>query len=192
MANLSENQEKIIEAFLMLARENPNEKITVQMIADRADLHRSTIYKYHFSNIEDIIRHIRQILDKELVESFHQVLEKDITDDSALLDFIANTLLPSLYHRRTWLKVLYTTDVDPTFERYLLKSYSPLVEDYLNKLEKETVIGSHFAAQVVVREMLALISTWLTDDEPEPLSLFKKKFLTVFKMSPFDFLTIEH
>lgn len=191
MANLSDNQEKIIDAFFTLAAANPDTTITVQMLADEVGLHRSTFYRYYFASVDDVLDHIHALIDQDILSGFDESLEEDITSNQPLYDFLDNTVLPTLYNRRAWLKVLYKTDLDPTFGHYLLDTYTPIVERYLDKIGKQSPIGNHFAARVVMGEFLALVSTWLTDDEPEPVELFKEKFIAVLSVAPLDFLSVD-
>lgn len=187
LVTTSETQQRIIDAYFRIIQENPDtKKVTLGMVAEKAGMRRESVYRYHFKNIEEIRDRIHYLIDGGL--------EKEVLDfvDGKTFDinsFIATKLLRLLYEKRAWLKVMYSTDVDAEWESFLLKKYIPIITKYLELIGREDIIPNKFLAEVAVKEILALISTWLTDEQPEPASLFKEKFLHVFHYSPYDILT---
>lgn len=181
-----DKQRLIIDAYFRILQENPEIKdITIKMLASKSGMSRESIYRYHFGSIEEIKERICLLADGELEEETKKFLSKETHNLSI---FLSKILLPYLYEKRDWLKILYNTDVEATWRSYLLKKYTPVVEDYLDKIGKRGVVPNAFLASIIVKECLAIISTWLTDPNPEPASLFKEKFLHIFKSSPYDLL----
>ncbi|CAM3027667.1 transcriptional regulator [Lactococcus hircilactis] len=183
----SETQLKIIDAYFRILQEKPDTKIiTLDMVAKKVGMRRESIYRYHFKNIEEIRDRIHYLIDGGLEKEAVEFVDGKTFDINS---FIANKLLPLLYEKRDWLKVMYSTDIDAEWQSFLLKKYVPIVTNYLELIGEEDIIPNKFLAEVAVKEILALISTWLTDEQPEPASLFKEKFLCVFQYSPYGILT---
>jgi AcrR family transcriptional regulator len=191
MVVTTENQTKVIEALLRIAQENPkNKRITVTEVAKRAGMTRTSFYKYNFDDMESILTRMHDILDGEIYRGFNAIITGKIRDDQPLLKFLNDTVLPTLYDQRAWLKTIYTTNVDLGWERYLQDKYAPLIETYLDKIGKKLPIENHYIGLIVIKEFLALVSTWITDDNPEPASLFKEKFMGALQTSPYAFLSL--
>ncbi len=181
MIIITDTQRKIIDAFFLAAKEHPRRKeMTMQLIADRAGMNKATIYKYHFSSVDEIIEKIHFLVDKDIGNAFENFITSDRSDFTS---FMTDNMLPHLYDNKDWLKILYGTNIDPDWLDFLVNKYSPMVEKYLNKIEKNEVIPNFYLSQVVVKEFISIISVWLTDDTPEPVSLFKRKFLGILQLS---------
>ncbi|MFK4935934.1 hypothetical protein ACI1UF_06300 [Lactococcus garvieae] len=71
------------------------------------------------------------------------------------------------------------------------EKYSPVVEAYLNKIGKKEIFSNAYLANILLKEFLSILSTWLTDDIPEPVSLFQKKFLYLLSLSPADIANVK-
>lgn len=186
MKIITDSQRKIIDAFFLIAKEQPNQRITFQMLADQSGMRRESIYRYHFSNLEELIEKVHDIIDNEISSAFEEFVNNG---DLNLLKFLSYLVLPCLYEKKDWLKILYGTNVDPGWSNFLEERYFPLIECYLNKKGKNDIIPNFFLSKVIVKEFLAIVAVWLTDDNPEPASLFQRKFVHIFQQSPAAMLT---
>lgn len=177
----TETQKKIIEAFLILASTSSNKKITVEMIGHEIGMSRENIYRNHFRGIKEIIERIHYLIDEEIFSKFQEFVD---SGNSNITGFLAEQILPILYEKKEWLKVLYGTNTDPDWTFFLETKYVPLITNFLEKIEKKDVIPNFLLAQIIVKEFIALVSVWLTDNNPEPPELFIKKFLHIMSQSP--------
>ena len=185
----TEGQKKIIAAFFEVAATvGDTDKITIKMIADQVGIRRESIYKYHFRNIDEIINHIHNLIDKEVFERFkYHTIDKG----GDAVWFLTYEFLPVLYEKREWLKILYSTKVDPSWMEFLVNRYVPIIKEYLDLNNKNEPIHNLYLSKIVVKEFLSIVSTWLTHDEPESLASFQKKFLYLLKLSPYSILSQE-
>jgi len=182
----SMTQYKIIDAYFRVLQENPClKKVTLGMVAEKAGMRRESIYRYHFQGVEDIQDRIHYLINLEIKESVQSFLLNDALD---LDTFLNQSFLPILYAKKDWLKIMSKTTADTEWNKFLIEEYAPLIENYLDSIEKKEVIPNSFLALILIKEVLAITSTWLTDDEPEPVSLFTEKFISIIKKSPFDLL----
>lgn len=181
----SDSQKRLIEAFFRVAEEHPEQKITFAMIAERAGMSRENAYRNHFRGIPEIIKRIHFLIDNDISTEFEKFTASDDTD---ILRFIGKSILPFLYDKKDWLRVLYGTNVDSEWFTFLQQRYVPLVTIYLDKIEKNDVIPNTLLSQLIVKNFLSIISVWLTDNNPEPPSLFIKKFIHLLQQSPADMM----
>lgn len=184
----TETQRMIIDAFFQVAYDNPDKKITVEMISRYAGMTRENIYHNHFKGIKEIIEKIHFLLDIELSNKFKKLVKSEEPD---ILEFFCKDLLQFFYEKKDWLKVLYGTTVDPSWQNFIQERYSPYIEEYLDKFGKDNLISNYFLAQVIVQEFVSIISIWITDKQPEPPSLFIRKFIFIINQSPVDLLRVE-
>ncbi|CAM3102791.1 TetR/AcrR family transcriptional regulator [Lactococcus hircilactis] len=181
----SDSQRQLIEAFFRVAKEYPEQKMTFAMVAKRAGMSRENAYRNHFRGIPEIIERIHFLIDNEIRTDFEKFISSEDPDISKFF----STILPFLYEKQEWLRVLFNSYIDPNWLMFLQQKYIPLFTDYLDKLGKVDVFSNAFLSQIVVKEFLSIISTWLSTDSPEPPALFVKKFIHLLQQSPIDMLT---
>ena len=186
----TDNQQRVIDTFFLIAKETPDvNKISLQMIASRLGIRRESIYKYCFRTPDEILERAHYLIDKKIEEKVTEVVSGKHNDFAI---FLSHEILPLLYEKKDWLQILYNTCLDPKWGKFLEKKYAPLIERYLDNIGKEYIIPNNFLALLVVKEFFAIVSTWLKDPNPEPTSLFQKKFLQVFNSSPNELLSQSH
>ncbi|GAB2024440.1 hypothetical protein OfM1_05110 [Lactovum odontotermitis] len=187
MVELSEKQKMIIEAFFLLAQEVADpQKITMQMIADRAGITRQNIYAKHFDSIEEMIQKIHILIDSQCMEKMEEFFEANRHD---LVDYFADEVLPILYERRAELRVLYRTNLDRRWSLFLEKQYAPMIEAYLRKSGKVVEVSYKFLSRLIVGQVMTLIACWLVEDNPLQPTLFKEEFVTLLSVSTYDWLS---
>lgn len=151
----------LIDAFCLIAKDKPIEKITVREVTEKAGYNRCTFYQY-FTDVYDLLEHIENIVLSQIKENF----EKNIVrEDFNRTFFDAFTriqqeqapyfnLLLSPAHYGRFTEKLYSK-VMPTFmERFNLQKENP-ADEYL--------VGMYFATVVTA------ISRWIRDGRLLPL-----------------------
>ncbi|MCH4171348.1 MAG: TetR/AcrR family transcriptional regulator [Lactobacillus sp.] len=156
------------------------------MVADKAGIRRQSIYGRHFNSIEDIITTIHSIIDNEIAEKVKDAIANTATDP---ITYFSKEMLPLLYNRRDWLKVLYGTVIDDSWINFLQDKYTPIFRAYLEKVGNKSGFSNDFLSGLIVSQVIAILGNWLTSNTPEPASLFRKKFMRILNTSTFDLLT---
>lgn len=195
MLIINDTQLKIIDAFFVLTNENTSlHDITMQSIADKAGIRRQNIYKNHFNGIQDIIRTVHLLIDRDCKKKLETYIMSRNNQD--LPTFIAEEILPLLYARRDWLKPLYNSSIDPDWIPFLHEQYSPLIKMYYeNKVESISSslnICPEFLYKLVIDNILSIISGWITSDFPDPPSIFRDKFIRLSSLSLDNLLNVDN
>lgn len=134
MLIISDTQLRIIDSFFLVAEESKkHQKVTMQLVADRAEIRRQNIYKNHFHGIEDIINTVHLLIDHDCKQKMSEFIANR---DRDLMSFIAKEILPLLYAKRRWLKNLYNPSLDPDWMPFLYQQYLPIVQVHFeNRLD---------------------------------------------------------
>ncbi|MCT0015539.1 hypothetical protein EFE32_01430 [Lactococcus lactis subsp. lactis] len=94
----TDNQQRVIDAFFLIAKETPDiKKISLQMIASRIGIRRESIHKYCFRTPDEILERAHYLIDKKIEESFNRFIDKH-HQDFAL--FLSQEILPLLYEKK--------------------------------------------------------------------------------------------
>lgn len=175
MLLFSERQLLIIDAYFVCIQECGGSKtLTMQMIADRVGIRRQNIYKKHFPNLAAITRASYEMVDFDISRQLKIYQPKK---DGNLVDYFTQTVLPLIWTQRYYLKILYTNPSNNDWVNYLSQRYTPLIQAHLTNQSQAHGLSSHFLAVLIEKQINSIIATWLTAAEPEPVSLFEKKFL---------------
>lgn len=184
---MRETREMIINAVMRLALKNKERThLTITEIATEAGLSRQAIYQKHFKNVAEIFEDIHVTIDEQILKTFEQ---KVLTlPPSEIYNGIAQYILPLVYQHREWLRVLYSTNIDLKWRRYLHVRYSTITLTYLAKYPPlNSPLSQEKTINLLTDHLLAVISTWLSDDLPMHPEKFAPIFLTLMTRSPRSF-----
>lgn len=181
-----ETRDKVVNALIELAEQNPEKSyFTFSEIAKQAGLSRQAIYKKHFSNVEEIIDYIRQTIMSPFLPLYENY-ETDTETDPFV--FFAQHMIPTIYQHRQWMKVLYTTAIDPFWREYLSSFFTKWVEHNLQVDAKDSGIPKDIITEIIVKWINSLIEIWIVKDHPMPSDEFAELFLTVISTPMSSFL----
>ncbi|MDO4667520.1 MAG: TetR/AcrR family transcriptional regulator [Streptococcus sp.] len=179
---------KIVNALIELAEKYPDKShFTFSEIAKQAGLSRQAIYKKHFSNVEDITDYIRQIIMEPFLP-LYQEYEQDRENNPLL--YFAQEIIPTIYKHRKWIRVLYTTAIDPFWKEYLTNFFTQWVEQNLEINSKKLGFPENMGTEVFVSWMNSLIEVWIIKEEPIPAEEFSQLFLKTASIPMSQFIEI--
>ncbi|MBL3716920.1 TetR/AcrR family transcriptional regulator [Lactococcus garvieae] len=168
-------REKIVNAFFRCANKHPDiHHFTIAEIAEEAGVSRQAIQRKHYRTVEELILDIRrQVNDKVKKElDFHYPKE-----GISPYHVFAMHILPVIYEYRDWLKVLCTTCMDPHWMNFIETQYKEWFAPYLVEDVSKTGFSKEFVKNFIVKEVLSIVASWLSEDLPEPPVSFSRKFL---------------
>lgn len=178
--------ENIINAFFRIAAKKDARLISLSEIATEAHVSRQAIYQKHFKTIDEIIDEVHQIIYQDI----YSVLKDFESSQYNLNEFIAYKLIPRIYEHREWLRILYTSNIDSGWERFISEQYLPVINPHLNEISQRLKLSKDFIAGFIIKYYMSIISSWLVQDLPMPPDHFKKYFLQLVNTPISDFFDI--
>jgi AcrR family transcriptional regulator len=173
--------EKIINAFFRCANKYPDvHHFTISEIAEEAGVSRQAIQRKHYKTVEELILDIRSQICcqiQEQLSSYHS------SDEVSPYCFLALHVLPIIYTRRDWIKVLCTTCMDPHWVQTLEKQYQEWFSPFIINNITQTGFSPQFVKSFIAKEVLGIWSCWLSEDLPAPPISFQKNFLLLTSSS---------
>ncbi|MBP2622248.1 TetR/AcrR family transcriptional regulator [Streptococcus panodentis] len=172
-----DTRDKIVNALIELAEQNPEKSyFTFSEIAKQAGLSRQAIYKKHFSNVEEIIEYIRETIMSPFLPLYESYKGEEKTNP---IVFFSQHMIPAIYRHRQWMKVLYTTAIDPFWRDYLTGFFTQWAEQNLDIDAQKLGIPQEMGTEIIVKWINSLIEIWIVKDEPLPAEEFAQLFLKV-------------
>lgn len=182
-------REKIIEAFFELAINHPEKtSFTMVEIAEQAGISRQAIYQKHFKNFQEIIDYVHNLIDEQIYQIYDNY---DMTSNVNPFDYVAENVLPTIYKNRKWINCLYTSAIDPSFEGFIVSTYTKWSMRNIHPKSEIFHLPDEVLIQLIVEQMTMSIKDWITQEKPTPPGLFKEDFLQLVKSPLYDYLTME-
>ncbi|MEF2098463.1 TetR/AcrR family transcriptional regulator C-terminal domain-containing protein [Bacillus sp. CFBP9009] len=140
--------------FTLLAENLDISQLTVQKIANRAELNRATFY-LHYADINDLLRQIVHEVFDDLSTKFNPLIQNNnMNEQEQLISF-----LDYIYEYRKFFAVLFE---DKGFKNSLFKLIKNTVEmqrSVKNLDLKENIV----AVDILAASLLGIIMWWITD-----------------------------
>ncbi|MEC1262593.1 TetR/AcrR family transcriptional regulator [Bacillus swezeyi] len=148
-------------AFVQLLKEKDVHSITVQEIADRADLTRATFY-LHYKNKQDFILRSMEDMLNDLIEHVKPVFSKA---DRVYPPPSFLSLFEFIYEHAEYFEVMLSDRGLPQFRSYLLKIvqkrvYGELISS-IEESEEQLMIPKDLLIHYITSANIGVISSWL-------------------------------
>ncbi len=138
----------------LLIEEGSVSRLTVQKIADRAELNRATFY-LHYEDINDLLKQTTRELFEEMSMKLQALIQMDVFDNREHLILF----LDYIYENRKYFAVLFE---QKKFETYLFKILKRFIEkrrDAKSDLLPENYVSSDIRAA----SLMGIIMWWIKD-----------------------------
>ncbi|MDR0199440.1 MAG: TetR/AcrR family transcriptional regulator [Streptococcaceae bacterium] len=188
MISYSSTDIRIFGAFCQTTKEVSSfSEITLPKIAAHAAMTRQSLYQTYYKSVDELIKAMQLYVDQDGQEKIkHFVSQKN----KGFLKFFALEVLPLIYENRTFQAALYGDILYSGWIAYLENTYSPILEKYI-QTDSSQLLEPRYTANLVLRQILAILSQWMRSPQPETPILFKDKFLYLMKLSPAELLNEE-
>lgn len=104
------------------------------------------------------------------------------------LDYIAENVLPAIWKERQWIRCLYTTNIDPNFEDFIVSTYTKRGASNIVPKEGQFNLSNEEVVQLVTSLTVVVIKNWITQDNPSPPKHFKGEFLRLIKTPIYEYI----
>ncbi len=182
-------QTKIAEALLDLALENPTKSdFSMCEIAKRAGISRQAIYQKHYRNCADIVKYLRNQTNDQIFAAFSQY---DPSSGQNAFDYFAYSVIPTFYTDRRLIRCFFTTAIDPAWRSFILKTYTKWglanyeTHGYKYHFSDEAMV------QLLIQSTMAIVETWLSQENPTPPDQFSDDFLKIVKTPVYNLLSVK-
>lgn len=152
-------RETLFDTFIELLREKGFERITIQEIADRADVNRGTVY-LHFQDKFDLLNQCIESYLHELNESCRPKNSNETPQASLLRTFEYLEQSADLY------SLLVRSEGNPAFRSRLSPMLKQGVEAQFDLFVRNDRINKEIAVQFLTTAMVGLFEWWLAEGMP--------------------------
>lgn len=164
----------IQQAMIDLLRERSFEEVTVQAIAERADIHRGTFYSHYFDKYDVIERWEREIFEQLEQIAFQTELPEKIVA-SLLTGVPAQEVIDVLTiidQRREIVRILLAKRDEQSFENRLRRFLNHIFDHNLSTFMKpeQMTIPVDYLKEYLFSAHLGVLRHWLHEEEQERLS----------------------
>lgn len=143
------------EAVLaLLIEEGSISRLTVQKIADRAELNRATFY-LHYEDINDLLRQTTRELFDEISKKLQDLIQTDVMENREQLILF----LDYIYENRKYFAVLFE---EKSFEMHLYKLLKKFIESRRHA-KSEPLPENYVSSEIRAASLMGIIMWWLKD-----------------------------
>ncbi|WP_138751294.1 TetR/AcrR family transcriptional regulator [Paenibacillus sinopodophylli] len=173
------NQTAIMNALIQLIGEKDFEKITINEIADRADVNRGTVYS-HYTDKYDL-------LDKCLETELYQLVESCSAVDEEEPYPTENSLLRTLEQMEknaVFYKNLLSNKGIPSFRNHIQEMMNKqILEQLVENNACMDEMSKEIAVQFLSSALVGVIEWWFTQTMPCPAKVITEKLWTMIELN---------
>ena len=148
-------RQNLIDAFCILIRKKPVQKITVRELVDKAGYNRGTFYKY-FRDVYDVLEQIEALVLDRIKENFRSKIHPENFEQTFLDAFTAIQREQAVYF-----EILLSPANNVRFVEKLLKEISPVfMETFRLPLEDSR---SKYLTEIYLVTVISSVKLWLND-----------------------------
>ena len=178
---------KLFDAFCIVAEQSSSIKeISFSNISKVAQISRQAIYQSYYKSLDELVNALHffvyHVIKKACLRYFKK--QKNPTSEK-ILSFIIDDILPLLYEKRTYLKVLYGPKGDPSWQSFIINQYTDLFSQLepLKKLDQ-------FQLEIFIRYIISVIATWMVSYSDDSYLDFSNKFKLAMAASPLSMIDV--
>lgn len=152
----------IVDAFCIISREKPIERVTIQEIARKAGYNRCTFYQY-FKDAYDLLDYIENMVLSQIKENF----ERNITQENFNKSFFA-AFTRIHQEQATYFDLLLSCANRTRFADKLMTDVLPIFMERFHMTKEHP--HSEYLASMYFASVVAAIGTWIGNGRTLPLS----------------------
>jgi len=173
---IQKSREAIMNAFVSLMTEKNFDQITINEIADRANVNRGTVYLHYVDKYD--------LLDKCIETNLKQLFESCLPDaNSTDLTYEASLLQTFEYLEKH--SVFYTTMLTnkgiPAFRNQLLTIALQNLNKQINVSDIHNDLNQEILVHFLVYAIVGVLEWWITHSMPYPATEMVKQFSLIMK-----------
>lgn len=156
-------KEAILNAFQELFLEKEFERITINDIADRANVNRATIYLHYMDKYDIFDQCVEDILNKMFIScAFSKTTQEKITSKDEAIAALTSLFDYIKDHHHFFSRILF--DKTASFRNSLLKISKSTVQTQLNLQRLNKEIDSELVTQYLASALVGTMEWWIRND----------------------------
>ena len=159
-------RQNFVDAFCILLKNKPVQKITIQAIADKAGYNRGTFYQY-FCDVYDILEYVENIILAQVKENFQQNISPDNFEQTF---FEAFTKIQT--EKWFYFDALFNSDSKASFIEKLILEVSPIFMQTFQLPPQD--LKSKYLTEIYFRTVISVLADWINGGRPLPLEEISK------------------
>lgn len=157
------SRQAIMEAFIELLAEKNLEKITINDIAERANVNRGTIY-LHFTDKYD--------LQEQCINTYLQQLQDSCMADGDVTELLMQDMLLRSFEFLEANVAIYNTLITgngiPVFRERMMKMIKEGVQEHLERCRLDSEVALEVEVQFITSAVVGLMEWWVKEGIPYP------------------------
>ncbi|MUG65220.1 TetR family transcriptional regulator [Paenibacillus campinasensis] len=158
---IAKTRQSIFEAFIELMGEKSFEKITINEIAERANVNRGTVY-LHFTDKYNLL--------DQCIETYLHLLEESCMPDGALNRVPSKKLLLSTFEFLEQNAAIYSVLISgqgvPVFRNRMMEMTKQGVEQYIKESDLNPGVNEEVMVQFLSVGITGLLEWWMVHSMP--------------------------
>lgn len=167
---IQKTRHAIMNTFMEIMSEKEFEKITINEIAERANINRGTIYLHYIDKYD--------LLDK-CIETYTAALVLHCNEKHNENETPSYTVLQGafeyLHDNFDYYKVLLTNEGVPLFRNQLYKIISQILNKQVNNISKTNVISTEVKIQFLTSAIVGVLEWWVVNLMPVSVDEISKQ-----------------
>ncbi|MFM9280965.1 TetR/AcrR family transcriptional regulator [Paenibacillus jiagnxiensis] len=167
---IQKSRQAIMDAFMKLMSEKDFESITINQIAEEANVNRGTVY-LHFTDKYDLRDQCMEVQLNQLMQSCMPEERKVFTSKAALL-----RTFEYLEQHASFYNVMLTSKGNMVFRNRMETVLQQSLNEHLDSIGFDRELNREITVQFLVSAGSGLLEWWITRSIPYPASVMVEQF----------------
>lgn len=180
---IQKTRQAIMNTFMELMSEKNFEKITINEIAERANINRGTIYLHYIDKYD--------LLDK-CIETYIAQLVQHCSEKQNENESPTNTVLRGAFEylqiNFDYYKVLLTNEGVPLFRNQLYKMISQILNEQVSKINNTNDLSLEVKIQFLTSAIVGVLEWWVVNLMPVSIDEISEQLWSLIECNYVDFL----
>ena len=175
---IEKSKKAIMDALTSLMLEKDFDKITINEIAERANVNRGTVY-LHYEDKFDLLNQCIEIHLNQLLTSCMTPQSQEIGQDSPKADMLQ--IFHYLEQHISFYYILLTNKGTPTFRSQMLHMVQEMISVHLNRQSILLRVNKDFLVQFVASATVGIVEWWIINEMPYPAASMVDQLWQLFE-----------
>ncbi|MEK5237686.1 TetR/AcrR family transcriptional regulator [Paenibacillus sp. FSL L8-0470] len=169
---IQKSRQAIFDAFMRLMSEKEFESITVNQIAEEANVNRGTVY-LHFNDKYDL-------RDQHMEAQINQLLRNCMSEDDKMVHLPSKTTLlrtfEYLEQHAPFYSLMLTSKGNTVFRNQMETMFRQRLNEHLDSIKLDGELNRDITVQFLISAAVGVLEWWIIRSMPYPASVMVEQF----------------